>query len=117
MVLRPCPIFRFAPAMNPFEEHAQNMLAYEGLLAEPINGVTGNTITTGLFISGGARVATAVYPATVGHFMVRQVLGVGGFSPRLIGQAIVRKEALPAGAYFTSGQIMDVAQVGGSVRH
>lgn len=100
---------------NPFQEHADNMEAYEEFLSDPINGKTGNTIECGLFNKNG-RVASAVYPATVGRFVVQQILGAGGFSPRLMGQAIVRKSVLPDGTYFKTGQQLTVSQVGGSVR-
>lgn len=100
---------------NPFQEHADNMEAYEEILAEPINGVVGNFIECTLFNANGA-VPSAQYVATVGQFIVRQVLGAGGFSPRLMGQAIVRKTVLPAGTYFKTGQKLKVTQVGGSIR-
>lgn len=104
---------------NPFEEHSNHMADYEGMLADPVTGVTsaaGCSITCALFIAGAASVASATYPAIVGHFIVRQALKAGGFSPQLMGQAIVRKNALPAGATFRSGQKLTVAQVGGSIR-
>lgn len=103
--------------MNPFQAHAENMAAYEEVLAEPVPGVTSPapSIEGEVFTANGA-VASDVYPATVGHFILEQVLVPGGFSPRLMGQAIVRKAVLPAGAFFKTGRKFTVCQVGGSVR-
>ena len=102
--------------MNPFQEHAANMEAYESELSEPINGTTGNTISFPLDLNGNAIDSTNEYPATIGEFVVKQVLIEGGFSPRLMGQAIVRKSVLPPGAAFLSGQLLIAKQIGGSVR-
>ena len=102
--------------MNPFQEHANNMAAYETELAEPINGVVGNSIQYPLAVTGVPSPSTTTYPATVGHFMIKQVLMAGGLSPRLVGQAIVRKSVLKPGVVFKTGQRLLAAQVGGSNR-
>jgi hypothetical protein len=93
--------------MNPFEEHADNMVDYQVELAEPINGFIGDFV-----VYAGAQIV-----AVVGHFVVHQVLVAGGFSPRLIGQAIIQKSALAGSAVnFATGQKLTVKQVGGSIR-
>jgi hypothetical protein len=105
--------------VNPFDEHAANMAGLEAIYAQPTaNGATGNYILAALTLANGQTVATAQYPATVGHFVVQQVLtsGGGGFTPRLMGQVVVRKNVLPATAQFHTGDQLTVAQVGGSVR-
>ena len=101
--------------INPLAEQDANMAEYENLLAEAMDDVAGNFINCAVWVSGGS-VAAAQYPATVGHFVVRQILGPGGFSPRLMGQAIVRKANLPDGAFFKTGDKLTVTQAGGSVR-
>lgn len=101
-------------ASNPFEEHAQNMKAYEYMLAVPIDTVVGNFIECALFTAAGP-VASKQYVATIGQFVLRQVLVAGGFSPRLMGQAIIRKSTLPAKTYFKTGQELKATQVGGSI--
>ena len=102
--------------MNPLQQHADSMAAYEAMLAEPIAGSPAPSIQYPLDNSGLPTEATKTYPATVGHFIVRQVLTNGGFSPRLMGQAIVRKAGLPPGTVFHTGQLLIVTQAGGSVR-
>ena len=103
------------PMTNPFSEHAQNMEEYENMLSAPIAGGVGNFVTCALFTAAGA-VAEKQYPATVGQFTVQGVLKDGGFSPRLMGQVIIRKSILPAGTYFKTGQKITATQAGGSVR-
>jgi len=85
------------------------------MLSAPIAGVVGNFVSCALYVAGGS-VPEAQYPATIGQFVVQQVLKDGGFSPRLMGQAILRKSILPAGTYFKTGQKITATQAGGSVR-
>ena len=92
--------------MNPFQEHAENMEAYEVMMAEPIEGKSG----------GSVQYLGKDIPATVGRFIVRQVFVGAGFSPRLMGQAIVRKAVVPENIVFYTGQQLTVTQVGGSIR-
>lgn len=102
--------------MNPFQAHADNMAAYEIELEQPIAGMVGNSINAALWNSNGKTNPAANYPATISRFEIKQVFGNGGFSPRLMGQAIVRKSVLPAGTYFRTGDRLTAVQSGGSVR-
>ena len=103
--------------MNPFAEHADNMDSYEQECSEPIHGVsTSPSVQYPVDGSGNPTATTKTYVATVGQFMVQQILGSGGFSPQLRGQAIIRKILLPAGTVFHTGQMIVATQVGGSVR-
>ena len=103
--------------MNPFEEHANNMALYEQECAEPVTGIS-TTPSVQYPVDGGGQPtsATATYAATIGHFMVEQILTQNGFSPKLMGQAIIRKSLLPVGTSFATGQKLIATQVGGSVR-
>ena len=96
------------PAQNPFDVHSQLMAQYQEMLAPQVNGMDGNYV-----IYAGNQ-----YPAVVSHFQVQQMLAPngGGFTPMLMGQAIIQKNILPAGINFRSGQFITAAQVGGSVR-
>jgi hypothetical protein len=91
--------------MNPFSEHAANMEDYEKTLDEPVNNQVGDWI-----VYGGSR-----FKAVVSHFVQRQVLVAGGFSPRLTAQAIVQKKNVPSTLVFKTGQSITAYQVGGSI--
>jgi len=103
--------------MNPFEEHAGNMALYEQECAEPVTDVsTSPSVQYPLDVSGNPTTKTAAYAATVGQFTIQQILTQTGFSPKLMGQAIIRKSLLPSGTKFATGQKLIATQVGGSVR-
>ena len=93
---------------NPFEVHNHFQALYEKRLAVPIDGRAGNFITY----------LNEQYPATISPFRVMQRLKPdgGGFQSFLTGQAIVRKEVLPAGTVFKSGYRLSATQVNGSTR-
>lgn len=100
--------------MNPFAAHAANMVAYQEMCSEPVNGAAGNTIQYPVSNAGAVAGATKTFAATVGHFVVRQVYVGNGFSPRLVGQAIIQKNILPAGTDFHTGQFLIATQIGGA---
>ena len=102
--------------MNPFEQHADNMRSYEELLAIPIGDKPAPSVQYPLDAGGRVTAGTKTYAATVGQFVIRQVLSNGGFSPRLMGQAIIRKSLLPDGTAFHTGHKLIATQAGGSVR-
>jgi hypothetical protein len=89
--------------MNPFAAFAANMKAYEAMTSEPVNEAEGNYV-----LYGDNRIT-----AVVSNFMVRQVLVNGGFSPMLVAEAIIQKDAVPEGAVFKTGQNITAVQVGG----
>lgn len=102
--------------MNPFQEHDANQLEYEAELAQPINGVVGNTIQFPLDNKGNVIPTTATMPATISHFVMKDLLVDGGISPQLVGQAIIRKAVVPANTHFRRGFLVIANQVGGSSR-
>lgn len=91
---------------SPFEAHDRNEALWDATMAETVNGKPGASV-----VFGGKT-----YPASVGPFFIKQIFQGGGFSPRLTGQAIVRKANLPALPAKFVGQQMLVNQPGGSSR-
>lgn len=91
--------------MNPHEQHSAGMRQYEALMQEPVNGKTGGKIAW-----DGKD-----FSATVSHFDVRQVSGVGGSSPSFfnMGEAIVQKSVC-GDAAFKTNQIVTATAPGGS---
>ena len=95
--------------MNPFQQHAENMKAYEQILAEPL---TANDQVNSVDYRGRNIVAT------VGPFMEQQVLKAdgGGFQRVLMAEVIIQKTAVPAATDFKTGQWITVNQLGGTSR-
>ncbi|MDE2019955.1 MAG: hypothetical protein KGJ13_06455 [Patescibacteria group bacterium] len=95
--------------MNPFDAHAQLMGQYQTILAEPANGGQQGDV----IVYAGAKIT-----AVISDFKIDDLVRLaGGVSPRMTGQAIVQKSAVPRTVQFKVGQNLTVTQVGGSVRN
>ncbi len=95
---------------NPFSAHDDNQKAYEAMMSEPVSPADGG---------GGGWIKYAgsdEIVATVGPFMVQDVLEGGGFVRKMMAQVIVRKAVLPEGMSFFSSNPITVKEIGGTVR-
>lgn len=68
-------------------------------------------------VQGGSAVYTAKLACTVGVFELENPLVAGGHSPRLMGTIEVAAEDVPEKAPFAAGQLLDVTDGAGTLRH